>query len=558
MKWKRLTSLISTLINSHYGISYKKFIYFKKKERLWEPILITFAIFSMIVGMVPLYSIIMKTSFEQMTAMGLQNLFLMQAFTATTFIGFFFGLFIVVNYLFFSREMKVLLPLPLKPSEVMTAKFSVIILDQMLISLVLLLPPLIYFGVKTSQGLLYWFFAAVIFLLSQILPVMLATVIILPLYRVIKFDRYRDFFIFILASLLLVASLFFVAITNRMSFSGGFSPEALARILSDPESLINKVGRIYPPAILVVKSLTAGSFEGLIAFLGFVVLHVFVFLLLLYMGKKFYYSTYIELQEAHAKRTKVGKDELERLFGKSRSRFAALMAREWKYFLRVPSFSFNGFINVVIFPILLLIFASVNGEQMEEIKRFIPLIKPYAVPLGVLVAVLAGGINSLSPTLLSREGRLFIELKALPVSPTTIFVVKFTHIMTITIIAPIFVSIALHMFLELSLIQSLSIFFISTVNLLFLNLLQTMIDSKKPVLDWDNPSKAMKQNINVALTIPIIFGFVGGFGYLGFVLKGTLSPVVMSSILLLVGVAGSALCAPIATRMFGSALSRDV
>lgn len=558
MKWKRLTSLISTLINSHYGISYKKFIYFKKRERLWEPILITFAIFSMIVGMVPLYSIIMKTTFEQMTAMGLQNLFLMQAFTATTFMGFFFGLFIVVNHLFFSREVKVLLPLPLKPAEVMTAKFSVIMLDQMLISLVLLLPPLVYFGVKTSQGLLYWIFAAVIFLLSQILPVMMATVIILPLYRIIKFDRYRDFFIFILASLLLVASLLFVAVTNKMSFSGGVSPESLARILSDPDGLINKFGRVYPPAILVVKSLTAGGLERVITFSGFVALHVVVFFLLLFIGRKFYYSTYMELQEAHAKRAKIEKDEFKRLFGKSRGRFAALLAREWKYFLRVPSFSFNGFINVVIFPILLLIFASVDGEQMEEIKRFIPLIKPYAVPIGVLVAVLAGGINSLSPTLLSREGRMFVELKALPVSPTTLFTVKFTHIMTITIIAPVFVSIALHMFLELSLIQSLSIFFISTMNLLFLNLVQTMIDSKKPVLDWDNPSKAMKQNINVALTIPIIFGFVGGFGYLGFLLKDTLPPVIMSSILLLIGIAGSALCAPVATRMFGDALNRDI
>jgi ABC-2 type transport system permease protein len=49
---------------------------------------------------------------------------------------------------------------------------------------------------------------------------------------------------------------------------------------------------------------------------------------------------------------------------------------------------------------------------------------------------------------------------------------------------------------------------------LFLNIIQMIIDASKPYLNWDNPQKAMKQNINGLLAVLLVFGVVAIMGFL--------------------------------------------
>jgi ABC-2 type transport system permease protein len=41
-----------------------------------------------------------------------------------------------------------------------------------------------------------------------------------------------------------------------------------------------------------------------------------------------------------------------------------------------------------------------------------------------------------------------------------------------------------------------------------------IIDASKPYLNWDNPQKAMKQNINGLLAVLLVFGVVAIMGFL--------------------------------------------
>jgi len=63
---------------------------------------------------------------------------------------------------------------------------------------------------------------------------------------------------------------------------------------------------------------------------------------------------------------------------------------------------------------------------------------------------------------------------------------------------------------------------------IFLNLTQMLIDVSNPYLDWDNPQKAMKENVNGLFATLIIFGFLGVFGFLIY----KLVPIVNSYVLL--------------------------
>jgi len=559
VKLKKWISLTWTLINSHYGLSKKHYYYIEKKERVWEPLLIIFAFGMSAIGLIPLYGTLITNSFQQYSQLGAPELFLLQFMVVTGLLGFFFGIFLMIGAMLFSRDMRILIPLPLKPEEVMAAKFSTVILDQMIISLVTLLPPLIYFGIQTSAGLTFWIYGIIIFLLSQILPVTITALVVFPLARVFRFSKHRDFLIYFISSLLLVAMVIFVALVNSQGMSGDMSPARIMEMFSDPEGLLVRIGKVYPPAILASKALISKGLPGLLWFLLYILLHVVLFGALLLIGKKLYYNMYNQLQEHSAKKQEYKADELALYLQKQKNRFSALYSREWKYFLRVPSFTFNGFGNVIVFPVMIIILLSTyKTGQLSQFESYIQALKPYFIPIATLIGILSGGINGLASSIFSREGKYLPELKIVPVKSQTVLTIKLLHVSTISFIGPLIGTIAIGVILNASVLEIILAFIISALTITFLNIIQFIIDAVRPMLEWDNPQKAMKQNLNVLFSILITFGYVAGMAATGYFTRDYIQPWLMSLLLFLVSLAGSYFMWKIAVYKTRKLLSGDM
>jgi len=532
---RKIFSLTWIMIDSTYGISYRNYLYFKKKQRLWEFFLVISFIVAMVASLGPLYYVVMKRMFEQYRILGLQNLFLANSIAISGLFGIFLGIFLTINSLFFSRNVEVLMPLPLKPREVMIGKIFEILLFQMSISVVFLLPPITYYGIKMNSGFWYWVYLVIIFLMSQIFPVSLIIVFVLPISRIFKFRKNRDFMILMSGVILLALSLLVVNYTNKMTFEG-YSQEKLWEILSDPESFLNKFTVIYFPAFLASKALVSINFSSIFWIIIYILFNLEIFRLTVLMGEKFYYSTYIELQENYAKKIRLNLTELEEILKVSSIR-SALLLREWRYFLRVPSFSFNGLASVIIFPVILMMFAGFkNSPEFSQILSFVNSRRNFIVPFGILIATLTASMSTLASSAFSREGKLIKELKILPISIKDIVRIKLIQISTVSILGIIFSIVALIFLIEIRFVEIILIFLVSMVCATFLNIIQMIIDASRPILDWDNPQKAMKQNLNVAMSIPIVFGFVGGFGYLIYFSIGSIEPIVWVIILSLIGI----------------------
>jgi len=549
-------SLTSTLINSHYNIP-RSLYHFKRRERLWEPALIIGVIILMVFSLGPLYMSLLNTMYDQYEAAGMKQLFLAGPFLIANLLGLIMGVFLMISTFFFGDDMSVLIPLPLKSTEVLMSKFLVVLMDLMVISITVILPAYILYGIRSGAGISYWIFMVIVFLLSQVLPIMLSAIIVLPLSRLFRFKRYRDSIVYLISALVVIGSLVFVSLTSRVN--PNTSAEEFARIFSSEDAILNKTAGAYPPTILVTKALSRPFFEGLLWLLAFIGLHVVALEVFLFFGDKFYYSVYSSLQENFAKRTKLKEGEIVNLMGKQQTKFSALYRREWWYFLKVPAFAFNGFGNVLVFPILLVIAAVAGqtdqlGQMLDQFQEY----KPLFVPVGALVAAVAGGINGLASSIFSREGKLIHELRAFPVKTSEIVKVKFVHVQTMSFIGPVSGSIALSIILGLSFVEAIVVFVVGAITLTFLNILQMIIDSVKPILGWENPQRAMKQNVNVALSIPVVFGYVGGFGYLAFLLKDTISGTLMTLALTLIGIVGIAISWPVLLKKASKLMTRDV
>lgn len=85
-----------------------------------------------------------------------------------------------------------------------------------------------------------------------------------------------------------------------------------------------------------------------------------------------------------------------------------------------------------------------------------------------------------------------------------------------------------------------------------------IIDIKRPMLDWDNPQKAMKQNLNGLFSVGLLFGFVGACIGIGWMTRGFMNPVVMFLLLLAVSVAGNLVLFPITVSSLDRFLQKDL
>ncbi|HPX16816.1 MAG TPA: hypothetical protein PL068_09640, partial [Petrotogaceae bacterium] len=445
---------------------------------------------------------------------------------------------------FFSKETAALIPLPLKPAEVLSAKLFTVTIDQLLVSLFMLVPVIVLYGINSNMQIGYYITGLIVFLFSQLFPMLLVSIIIFPLSSVVKFNKNKDFMIFFISTVVLVGVIFGQYYLNQFAMNqstAGLSSQDMAKLLANPDMFINKISMAYPPAFLALNALTQSDASSILWLLSYIGVHLAAFLLVLWLAEKFYFSTYSELQENAAGKKKLSDNEFEKVFSVKSTMYRALMKREWRYFLRVPAFSFNGLANVVIFPILLVVFAAgaYNIPEFQALMTFIDQYKELVVPVGSLLAALAGSMSLLPASAFSREGRLLIELKTLPVNPTAVIKVKFVHSNLISGVGVVCSALAVGFISKIGWLEILLIAVTGYLLTIFLNNLQMIVDTAKPMLEWDNPIKAMKQNINGLLAIAIVFGFVFGLGYLGYITREYIPNQLMNPVLMLIGIAGS-------------------
>jgi len=553
-----MISLILTLINAHYGLSKKRIQYFIEKKRLWEFFLLigVFGFLFIFVG--PLFVNLQGMMIDQYKQIGLEGLFLNNAILLTGMFGFFLGIYLVINEFFFTKDLNLLMSLPLKPKEILAAKTIIIMIDLLWISLLFLLPSLMIFGVKTGADIIYWITMLCILFFSQMFPVIIQIIVLLPISRYINFGKHKDFFIYFMSILLVVGFIGFqFFVTNDLSGSQ-FSEEKMVEMLSNPQGLISQLGKGYPPALIGVKALINEGIQRVLWLFLFIFMHIGGLYIALFIGERTYYQTYLKFQDHYNGKNPEPSQLLLDNASNKEGIFSALFRREWRYFLRVPSFAFNGFGNVIVFPVLILIFSfAKNNPEFQQMFTVLNSAKDYIMPIGILFGTTVGAMNMLASTIFSREGKLLAELKCLPVDVEMIFKAKLLHVMSMSTIGPLAVGIILYLLFDVTGLQAFLIFCVAEVLVLFLNLLQMVLDSAFPFLTWDNPQKAMKQNINGLYTILIVFGFGALLGYMGYLLKDTMNGTQMVFTLVFISFIGVIFAYPLAKKGVQNMFKKD-
>ena len=100
-------------------------------------------VFPMLYGLVP----VIKEMYFVLKPMGQERALLALGVLAGQLLILIFGIYYVLSAFYFSRDIEMLIPLPVRPSEVLLSKFIVMTINEYLTVAVIVLPFVITFGV---------------------------------------------------------------------------------------------------------------------------------------------------------------------------------------------------------------------------------------------------------------------------------------------------------------------------------------------------------------------------------------------------------------------------
>jgi len=502
---KPFLSLIRMQLNVNYGISALKYRFTREKKKRWEPVLIGLAI---VVGLVPLlamYTFFMMSVFAGGQIMGQPEIVLTSAFVFAQLVILIFGILYIMGSFYFSNDVMSLVPLPLKPYQIIGAKFAVVLVNEYLTSVPLLLPPVIIFGIGTSQGLLYWLKSIVLMAFAPVIPLAVASLLVILVMRVVNIGRYKDLLAIVGGIVLILASLLMSALLQKMPED----PRALEQFIAEQAGLVKLIGSRFPPAVWATEALAGNGLYGMSCLVLYIAVSAGLFIFMLWLANQVFYKALLAGQEVRRKGKSITGEQIGKHVGRGNSPVLALLKREWKLFVRTPLYVLNGLVGSIAGPFIVVVMYIVRGSDAELARLAESLQEQEVVPYAALgclgIMLFTAGMNIVASTALSREGKTIWVAKMIPVAARQQVDAKFLCSYTVSAAGVLATTLVALILLKLPVLWVMFATVVGLAGAVPMVALGLLIDVFHPKLIWNSEQEAMKQNMNGALGMLVSF-----------------------------------------------------
>jgi ABC-2 type transport system permease protein len=512
----KFLALLRTGLKSNFAFSVVRHKLFKQKKDLWLVLVVPLAALSL-APILYYYLGLVKFVYQLLEPLGQQSALLTFGLLAGQLFILIFGLFYVISAFYFSKDLEILIPLPVRPFQVMLSKFGVILVNEYLTVALLVLPVLIYFGILSKAGPVYWVEALLVYLLLPVIPLALVSILIIVLMRFVNLGRKKDALIIVGSILLIVLAMGLQFWINR---STNLEPnsQAMLQFFSSPDSLLNKVGSKFPPSIWATKALVGGlSMKGVTNLLLFAGVSLLLLIGMVSGAEALFYRGLVGLGETSRRGRKMSRADMSRKISSGRRPVRAVFLREWLIMNRTPIFLLNGVLVVIIVPVVFLVMAKAGSKGSDLTSLFNLMTSRNALATifaSAAFMTISGSLNGTAPSAFSREGSQFWMSKVIPVSAPEQLAAKFLHSYLIGLLGIAAASAVLIWQFRMkaaTLAPALALALPATFILTGVGL---AIDLARPLLDWTNPQKAIKQNLNVLLASLSDLGILAFFGFI--------------------------------------------
>lgn len=453
------------------------------------------------------------------------------------FMGFFvvliFGTMHLLSYMYFSPDNEFLMSLPFKSGTVYAAKLTIVYAMNAVLAAIFIVPGLLFLGISAGQGVLFFLMAVLAMFLVPVLPLLLASLLAIPLMYITSLFKHKGAITTVLLILVFsgIMIAYMVFIYNFNMSGEDMTDIEIAQMIQSVKNVITIMAMIIYPLYSLGRFMTltpglsdnlgasmaidAGIFFGTLIVLAVVVLA---------FSSVFYRKSALRQMENPIK-SNVGKRDYV-----GSSSYKALLKKEWRELIRNTSFAFQCLTGVILVPIMSVVVTLLMGQAFtgagttaEDLAMgmFMIWIMPQFI-----VQMMGVGMNFFSMTAITREGKSYEISKVIPVDYTVQLKAKKTIGLAISMV-PIALSLIFMQVMQFVYGNyNPVLFFFAAAALLVINYGFTCYfinrDLKSPRLDWSTPAEAVKNNkatllpffVNFGVTIVciiimVVFGAVG-------------------------------------------------
>lgn len=399
------------------------------------------------------------------------------------------------NVFYFSKDIEYILPLPLKPKEILISKLNVILITEYIMEIIFAVTPITIYGIITLQGPMFYIISLLVLIVFPIIPILIATFIIMIIMSFSKRFKNKDRF-------RLIAPLIGIILAVIMSFSlsgtTNYSEEDLLNSLKQANSMVEMVSDNLPIIKPAINAIVNSSFVEFLKLLGITLILYIVFILI---GNKIYFRGVIGNLSSG---TKKGKEvKLKKI--KTNSIGKSYIIKEFKVLLKNPIFFIQCVLPSVLMPIIFLgifivtINTNNSQEALNEFKSVLGIYIETPIGLAIIISVteFLTSMLYIAPTVISRDGQNAIFMKYIPISYYKQLIYKgIPNIFFGTITSTIVIAF-IYILAKPSLLFLLTVFIINLILLILQTLLMELVDLRKPKLEWTTEYAVVKQNLNL-------------------------------------------------------------
>lgn len=418
-----------------------------------------------------------------------------------------FGIISMFSYLYLNKDAQFLAALPISPSKVFFAKIIIVYLYELFFVAAIGLPLMLAIAISAKMGVMYYVSIVLSLVVVPFFPLLIASILSFPLMYIISYLKKKGtmttlVMVFLYVFFFVIYIVGYLSYQNAMLNIGDASDALLLQSMLNPiKAFANAIKYpLYPLYALACFGSNLPLF-GLNKVLGAIVnLSISVGGLGVIMAISYLISGTI-YQKASTLQFENAKDTNKKIEFKQNNILKALIYKEHKETVRAHSFGFQALAGIVMCPLMVVFFYLIYSKIPSVAERGVNLGDGVVKAMCVMAITMMGcGMNTVSSTAISREGKNFYIAKFIPVDYTTQVKAKLYYSLIINYIGVGLAYLTCVIINKMSFVEILLLppFFIlysyafATISLRF--------DLKSPKLDWTDPREAMKNNKNANVT----------------------------------------------------------
>ncbi|MBQ9715560.1 MAG: hypothetical protein IJV77_04045 [Clostridia bacterium] len=388
--------------------------------------------------------------------------------------------------LFENDDLKIYISLPLSPNTIVLAKIIAVYLKQIVTSAVVLVPFAVMIGMAGGNGAMFYVVMAVSCLFVPVVSVALATLLALPFYVVKRFVRSRFTVNFIVTTALL-ALLFW-----GYSFILGLLEQILGAgelkyiFTAETVAVIAGIANVLVPATNFAAICFGGDVVvNVVIILCFIMFSGIVALLVI----RWLY-TYI----TNSRLTRANSNRALKASIKKHSIFAALIKKEFNEVYRSFNYSYQYFSVAILMPLMVVLCTNVASGLLTEL-----LFVNVNFELCIFVIAIFGVLtNTFCATNISRDGQLFMSIKAMPIKPQTVIYAKVVFCMIVSFVSELLAATALYIFGFITVVQAVIVLLTGSCLAFAQVCFATKLDFKNPQFSSDDDVEIKESNSTIS------------------------------------------------------------